>query len=108
MQRDLHSSVCVQAQRNHEPRLHYREPTEIVDAGTGERLVPGLRANLLHGSALVCEYKHGMPIELSAHASHRRAVEWHRDRLSRLGLIRMNPRESPTEIHLVPAQACYA
>lgn len=76
-------------------------PAEALDPCPLERLVPSFGAQLFHGLAVVREDEHRMQTTLLAQDSHRRAVERHRNRFSRLGLIGMNPRRLSTEINLI-------
>ena len=81
----LHVPAC--------PRVAQIVPAKVFDTGAFEREVPSPRADLLDRLTFVGEHVREMLSSLRAHDVHRRVVEWNRNRLSRLRLIRMNPRE---------------
>jgi hypothetical protein len=80
-------------------------PAEVLDAGALHRQIPRAGTHLMDALSFVGEHPsrvHPVPL---AQDLHRRAVQGHRDRLARLRLIGMNPRELARQVHLFPGES---
>jgi hypothetical protein len=67
--------------------------------------VPGFGRRRCHGLAAKRENPFSVLADLRVQNGHGFAIEWHRDRASRLGLVGMNPRHPTNEIDLIPLHA---
>src|SRR5665213_3743124 len=77
-------------------------PAEVLDARALQRAVPSLRADLTNRPPAKTEHVGFMVPDPAADDEHGLRIERHRNRLPRLRLIRMNPRQPPHQIHLRP------
>ena len=82
-------------------------PPQVLDACPLECRPPHLRAHLAHRLAFVREHVLTMPPELPAKDIHRRLVQWHANRLPRLGFRRRHEQKPPTQIDVSPTQALH-
>ncbi len=89
------------------PGMRQVVPAKGEDAGAFQRRIPCFRRDLLHWLAFVSEHALGMLPHLPPQHIERDLVEWHRNRLPGLGLIRVNPRLLALQIDLLPGQTCH-
>jgi len=87
------------------PRVTEIVPSEVLDLGTFQGLVPSRRAHLLDRSPLEREHVIRVLADLLLHDRHGCAIEWHRNRLARLRLVGMHPRHLALEVDRRPLQS---